>query len=356
MTTGKQAMLFKGSSGLRAGWRLLIFLAILLPVGYCASRFTGLLYRTLHTDFYSPGGGAILGGNFVLALLLATTIMGRIERRSLADYGLPLRRSFCLQFWQGSAISFLSLTALMLALRWSGAASFGKPVLGVAEALKYGLMWMLPLFLMALLEDFFYRGYLLFTLTSGIGFWPAAMVTSLIMGGAHYFNPGGHGAGTGRRYRVLPGYLYGLEENRRPVDATGNSFGMELGRGLFLRRSFQRTIRPRAPLQRRVPRPRVAYRRDIWTGSELVESRHDRHLGNWIFAVAARREISEPRSAPPEGTDISAVLTLGYDDRGCSSAYFLCDGHHSPPVYRSAKIRNVERRIPVPPLTEKDSA
>lgn len=195
MTTGKQAMLFKGSSGLRAGWRLLIFLAILLPVGYCASRFTGLLYRTLHTDFYSPGGGAILGGNFVLALLLATTIMGRIERRSLADYGLPLRRSFCLQFWQGSAISFLSLTALMLALRWSGAASFGKPVLGVAEALKYGLMWMLPLFLMALLEDFFYRGYLLFTLTSGIGFWPAAMVTSLIMGGAHYFNPGGHGVG-----------------------------------------------------------------------------------------------------------------------------------------------------------------
>jgi hypothetical protein len=48
---------------------------------------------------------------------------------------------------------------------------------------------------MALLEDFLYRGYLLFTLTTGIGFWPAAAVTSVLMGGAHYFNPGGHGLG-----------------------------------------------------------------------------------------------------------------------------------------------------------------
>ncbi len=46
-----------------------------------------------------------------------------------------------------------------------------------------------------LLEDFLYRGYLLFTLTTGIGFWPAAIVTSLLMGGMHYFNPAGHGLG-----------------------------------------------------------------------------------------------------------------------------------------------------------------
>ncbi len=53
----------------------------------------------------------------------------------------------------------------------------------------------MPLFLSALVEDFFYRGYLLFTLTAGIGFWSAALVTSLLMGGAHHFNPGGHGLG-----------------------------------------------------------------------------------------------------------------------------------------------------------------
>jgi membrane protease YdiL (CAAX protease family) len=195
ITTGKQARLFKGPLGLRAGWRLLIFIAILLPLGYGASRVTGLLYRALQADFYSPGGGAILGGSFVLALLLATSIMGRIERRGLAGYGLPLRRAFCLQFWQGAAISFLSLTVLMLTLRWAGAASFGTPTLRGAEIVRYGLMWTLPLFLMALLEDFSYRGYLLFTLTTGMGFWPAAIITALMMGGAHYLNPGGHGLG-----------------------------------------------------------------------------------------------------------------------------------------------------------------
>lgn len=60
---------------------------------------------------------------------------------------------------------------------------------------KYAAAWTVPLFLAALLEDFLYRGYLLFTLADGIDYWPAATLTSLLMGGAHYFNPGGHGLG-----------------------------------------------------------------------------------------------------------------------------------------------------------------
>ncbi len=47
----------------------------------------------------------------------------------------------------------------------------------------------------AILNRLNYRGYVLFTLTTGIGFWPAAIFTSLLMGGAHYFNPGGRGLG-----------------------------------------------------------------------------------------------------------------------------------------------------------------
>ena len=39
-------------------------------------------------------------------------------------------------------------------------------------------------------EEFFYRGYLQFTLTSGTGFWPAAFITSALMGAAHALNPG----------------------------------------------------------------------------------------------------------------------------------------------------------------------
>lgn len=44
-------------------------------------------------------------------------------------------------------------------------------------------------------KDLILDDYLKFTLTTGIGFWPAAIVTSLLMGGMHYFNPAGHGLG-----------------------------------------------------------------------------------------------------------------------------------------------------------------
>jgi len=186
---------FVGPNGPRAGWRLLIFFAICIPVGFGANQLIEPVAHQLHADLDTPLGGAIMMGIFAAALLLVSGLMAMFEHRSIADYGLPWRRAFCGQFWQGAAISFASLAALLLTLRLSGAFSFGPLALHGAEIWKYGLIWAVPLFLSALLEDFFYRGYLLFTLTTGIGFWPAAVVTSLLMGGAHFFNPGGHGLG-----------------------------------------------------------------------------------------------------------------------------------------------------------------
>jgi membrane protease YdiL (CAAX protease family) len=121
--------------------------------------------------------------------------MGRIERRTLADYGLPWRRAFGRRFWQGAVFSFASFTILLATMRLAGVFSFGAAALHGWDVWKYAAAWAVLGFLGALLEDFTYRGYLLFTLTTGIGFWPAAIVTSLLMGGMHYFNPSGHGLG-----------------------------------------------------------------------------------------------------------------------------------------------------------------
>ena len=41
-----------------------------------------------------------------------------------------------------------------------------------------------------LFEEFAFRGYLQFTLGDGIGFWPAAILLSLLFGAAHLSNPG----------------------------------------------------------------------------------------------------------------------------------------------------------------------
>ncbi len=187
--------ILKGPNGLRAGWRLLIFVALLVPLGYGMDRSVDALTRRMHADFSTPLGNVLLLDLFLLPLVIATWIMGRIERRTFADYGLPWRRAFGRQFWQGAFLSFSSFTILLLVMRLAGVLSFGAIALHGWDVWKYAAAWAVLGFLGALLEDFFYRGYLLFTLTTGIGFWPAAAVTSLLMGGMHYFNPSGHGLG-----------------------------------------------------------------------------------------------------------------------------------------------------------------
>ncbi|HZP24888.1 MAG TPA: CPBP family intramembrane glutamic endopeptidase, partial [Terriglobales bacterium] len=187
--------ILKGPNSLRAGWRLLIFVAILVPLSYGVSRSVDALLRPMHADHSTPLDEILSLDWLVLPLLIATWIMGRIERRTLADYGLPWRRAFGRQFWQGAGFSFASFTVLLLVMRLAGVFSFGVFALHGFDVWKYAAAWGVLGFLGALLEDFFYRGYLLFTLTTGIRFWPAAVVTSLLMGGTHYFNPGGHGLG-----------------------------------------------------------------------------------------------------------------------------------------------------------------
>ena len=180
---------------MRAGWRLLIFLAILMLLGYGTSRSVDALTRRIHADFSTPLDNVLLIDLLLLPLLITSWIMGRIERRTFADYGLPWRQAFGRRFWQGAAFSFASFTVLLLVMHVAGVFSFGAIALHGWDVWKYAVAWAVLLFLGALLEDFFYRGYLQFTLTTGIGFWPAAVVTSLFMGGMHYFNPGGHGLG-----------------------------------------------------------------------------------------------------------------------------------------------------------------
>ncbi len=47
--------ILKGPNGLRAGWRLLIFVAILVPLGYGMNRSIDALTSRMHADFSTPG-------------------------------------------------------------------------------------------------------------------------------------------------------------------------------------------------------------------------------------------------------------------------------------------------------------
>jgi hypothetical protein len=117
--------ILKGPNGLRAGWRLLIFFAILLPLGYGVSGGVDALIRRTHSDFSTPLDAVFSTDLLVLPLLIATWIMGRIERRTFGDFGLPWRRAFGRRFWQGACFSFVSMSLLFATMRLAGVFSFG---------------------------------------------------------------------------------------------------------------------------------------------------------------------------------------------------------------------------------------
>lgn len=181
---------FIGPLGLRAGWRLLIFMA--LVVTFVA--VTCIAGRPLSDVVYSvrnPFVPIIFGeGLTFVLLLLASCIMARIERRRVSDYGLPWRRMFRRQFWQGIGIGFISLSSLLLVMRSFGVFGFENIALHGAEIWIYGSSYALVFLMVALAEEFFSFGYALFTLFTGIGFWYAAILSSAVFGLLHFSNSG----------------------------------------------------------------------------------------------------------------------------------------------------------------------
>lgn len=178
--------LFYGPSELRAGWRLLIFLAIVTALIFATNRVVGLLLP--HAD--STTLFLLFQVINFLIFLFASWIMGRIERRTIADYGLPWRQMFRAQFWQGVVLGFAAITGLLLAMRVAGVFYFGSIALHGADIWKWAIAYALVFILVALREEFRARGYGLFTLSSGIGFWPAALVSAAYFGYSHHGNSG----------------------------------------------------------------------------------------------------------------------------------------------------------------------
>jgi membrane protease YdiL (CAAX protease family) len=182
--------IWKGPNGLRAGWRVLIYLALVIALGYATGKIVDVLSHGRQDDIAYPAVAIVVFLPEALVILLAAAIMAKFEGRSLAEYGLPWRRAFGGRFWLAWAISFVSLTLLLLFLRLARAYSMGPLQLHGGEILKNAFLWAVLVIIGAIIEEFFYRGYLQFTLTRGIGFWPAALVTSALMGAAHVLNPG----------------------------------------------------------------------------------------------------------------------------------------------------------------------
>jgi membrane protease YdiL (CAAX protease family) len=200
---------FIGADGLRAGWSLLIFVALM------AGLLSGI-NAVLHLMHPVPKAGAadtnitpvfaIIAESLpFLATLLVTWIMSKIERRPNSVYGLGGDRKLPL-FLAGLAWGVTCLSLLVLTLWKAGLLVIDSRLLFGGAALRYGAIWLLGFLFVGLLEEYLVRGYLQYTLTRGLaglyqsifktrysaalGFWTSAVMFSILFGLGHGSNPG----------------------------------------------------------------------------------------------------------------------------------------------------------------------
>ena len=120
----------------------------------------------------------------------AAAALGLVEGRSIGDYGLPWRRALRGRFWQGALWGFSEISVLVILIAGMGGYFLDRRLLSDGQAFISGGQWLAVFLMVGLAEEFAFRGYLLTTLTSGIGFWPASILLSLGFAAVHLGNPG----------------------------------------------------------------------------------------------------------------------------------------------------------------------
>jgi len=177
---------FIGRTGLRTGWRLLLFVALwggslsllTVAVPYVLPHARGIWHDLVDEV------------NRLVAALTAALVMARIEKRPLGAYGLPARGAFGKSFWWGAVWGMAGLSVLMLAIGAAGDFTITGLALHGVRILKFALFWGVFFLVVGFFEELFFRGYPQFTLTQGMGFWPAALLLSFIFGSSHLGNGG----------------------------------------------------------------------------------------------------------------------------------------------------------------------
>jgi uncharacterized protein len=179
--------IFIGPQGLRAGWRFLLYVGMW--------RVSFLLLRALVQyvqphEFHGIWLNLIGELEFLGSAILPAMLMAVIEKRPFGDYGLPRKYAFGKSFWVGLVWGIAAITFLVVAISGAGDFSLGSLALHGGRILKFAAFWGGFFVIVGLFEEFLLRGYAQFTLTQGMGFWPAAIFLSTCFAALHIGNPG----------------------------------------------------------------------------------------------------------------------------------------------------------------------
>jgi hypothetical protein len=134
--------IFVGKDGLRAGWSLLIFIALIAACLYCARVINHKLHPHAATSSTNPSEmslrEAFLSESIPLLItLFVTWIMSKIERRPASVYGLGDARKLS-HFLAGLAWGFVCLSLLVLTLWKTGLLVFESRLIFGGDVFRYG--------------------------------------------------------------------------------------------------------------------------------------------------------------------------------------------------------------------------
>jgi len=194
-----------GPEGLRAGWGIILFVAIYGAMERCLVPVRHALLHAppIHGGLLSFRQVLSLESGGIVALIVAMWLLSRIERRPATAYGLAPAHG-ARYFLRGLLWGVALLSLLVFLLRAFGLVVFDARLLFGAATVQYGLIWLVGFLLVAVSEELFSRGYLQFTLTRGLralyhwvfgaryantlGFWTAAAALSCLFGAGHSSN------------------------------------------------------------------------------------------------------------------------------------------------------------------------
>jgi len=184
----KLRQVFIGPDGVRALWRFAAFATLWYFGGYAVFPVLSFFYTFSNTGFTPPDILVFEVGNAVLVLLVSLLLV-LLEKRRPAWFGLGWGRGTPSQFGVGALAGFGMVSLLLLASLVSGHADIQGLAEHGAALWKYLCVWGAGMLLVGVGEELLFRGYALRSLTGGLGFWPAALLLSLLFGAEHLSKP-----------------------------------------------------------------------------------------------------------------------------------------------------------------------
>jgi len=183
------ANLFRGPSLPFIFLRLCLYVALGQVIGYALQWVARLI---LPSGAYSSlPNGMMLGESIdLISAFFAALVMSRLEGRAFGEYGLPGRAAFGKLFCQGVLFGLVEISMVLGTVAALGAYRFGELAIHGSDLWRWAIFWAAFFLVVGFYEEFAFRGYVQFTMGQGLGFWPTAIVLSIIFGVMHATNKG----------------------------------------------------------------------------------------------------------------------------------------------------------------------